>query len=475
MNCKFCMGELPEDTLVCPHCGRDNTPEEEAPLTEEENVVVVPEAPQDEQMQPEEDLGSSPKIKRMKRFAAISGCVAGLAVLATILLFGIMGNWKFLDFLKPRENNVQYKDSYTVSDKKAQSKHDVVVATLGDAKLTNGTLQVYYWMQVYDFLDYYGYYASYYGLDYTKPLDEQEFSGGGTWQQYFLEMALENWNSYQALALEADANGFVLDAEYQEILDNLEQTLTEAAQKQNMSSAEELIQSEMGAGCTLADYLEYRRVYYTGYQYFNRFYESLEFTDAELEAYFAEHEKEFKEKSITKDSGKYVDVRHILIKIEELSDKAEGQAEGDGDDGNYGYSQEAWDACLAEAQAILDTWLAGEQTEDSFAALATEKTEDPGSKDSGGLYTGVKVGQMVEPFEDWCFDEVRKVGDYGLVKTKHGYHIMYFSGSEEIWKAETRNAMISDATHQLVEDAAAKYTLDVDYKKIVLAEVSLAG
>lgn len=482
MNCKFCMGELPEDTLLCPHCGKDNAPEEETAA--EETVVVVPEEPQAEAITPEEDLGSSRQLKRMKRFAAVSGCIAGLAVLATLLLFGIQGNWKFLDFLKPRENNVQYKDSYTVSDKKAMSKHDVVVATLGDAQLTNGQLQIYYWMQVYDFLDYYGYYASYYGMDYTKPLDEQAFSGGGTWQQYFLESALENWHTYKALAMEAEANGFVMDEEHRTLLDNMEQTMAETAAEQGFATADELIQSEMGAGCTIEDYIEYMRVYYTGYLYFNEYYESLQYTDAELEAYFAANEETFSSKSITKESGKYVDVRHILIKIEEIKKDegtAEGQTEGETegedkeeDDGNYGYSQEAWDACLAEAQAILDSWLAGEKTEDSFAQLAGEKTEDPGSKENGGLYTGVKVGQMVEPFEDWCFDEVRVVGDYGLVKTQHGYHIMYFSGSEEIWKAESRNAMISESTNKLVQDAAEKYEIDVQFKKIVLAEVTLA-
>lgn len=487
MNCKFCMGELPEDTLLCPHCGKDNAPEEEAAAEEtaaEETVIVVPEESQAESVTPEEDLGSSKKLKRMKRVAAISGCIAGLAVLATVLLFGVQGNWKFLDFLKPRENNVQYKDDYSVSDKKAMDKHDVVVATLGDAQLTNGQLQIYYWMQVYDFLDYYGYYASYYGMDYTKPLGEQAFSGGGTWQQYFLEMALENWHTYAALAMEAEANGFTLDEKYQTELANMEQTMTDTAIKKGFATADELIQSEMGAGCTIEDYIEYMRVYYTGYLYFNEYYESLQYTDAELEAYFAANEETFSKNSITKESGKYVDVRHILIKIEEIKKDegtAEGQTEGETegedkkeDDGNYGYSQEAWDACLAEAQAILDSWLAGEKTEDSFAKLAGEKTEDPGSKENGGLYTGVKVGQMVKPFEEWCFDEVRVVGDYGLVKTQHGYHIMYFAGSEEIWKAESRNAMISEATNKLVQDAADKYEIDVQFKKIVLAEVSLA-
>ena len=35
---------------------------------------------------------------------------------------------------------------------------------------------------------------------------------------------------------------------------------------------------------------------------------------------------------------------------------------------------------------------------------------------------------MVQTFNDWCFDEARKTGDSGIVKTQFGYHIMYFVG-----------------------------------------------
>ena len=75
--------------------------------------------------------------------------------------------------------------------------------------------------------------------------------------------------------------------------------------------------------------------------------------------------------------------------------------------------------------------------------MAGEYSEDPGSKSKGGLYTGVTQGYMVEEFNDWIFDETRKPGDYGLVKTSIGYHIMYFSGSAEIWYTQAKQALLS--------------------------------
>ena len=112
-----------------------------------------------------------------------------------------------------------------------------------------------------------------------------------------------------------------------------------------------------------------------------------------------------------------VDVRHILIMPEK------------GEDGTA--TDEAWAEAEKKAKDVLEEFLAGDKTEETFAALAEEKSEDGGSKTNGGLYSGVLKGQMVAPFEDWCFAEDRQPGDTDIVKTSYGYHVMYFSGRGE--------------------------------------------
>lgn len=42
----------------------------------------------------------------------------------------------------------------------------------------------------------------------------------------------------------------------------------------------------------------------------------------------------------------------------------------------------------------------------------------------------VNLGQMVKPFEEWCFAS-HNVGDIDIVETDYGYHVMYFVGKEE--------------------------------------------
>ena len=156
-------------------------------------------------------------------------------------------------------------------------------------------------------------------------------------------------------------------------------------------------------------------------------------------------------------------VRHILIVPEG------GKTD---DKGNTTYSEEEWNACMTKAQAMLDQWLAGEATEDSFAALADEHSQDPGSE--GGLYEGVDEDtNFVTAFKDWYMDPVRQVGDYGLVKSEYGYHIMYYAGSELSWIFYTRQTMISETCNKAMEDARKAFPSEVDYSKISLGVVSL--
>lgn len=118
-----------------------------------------------------------------------------------------------------------------------------------------------------------------------------------------------------------------------------------------------------------------------------------------------------------------VNVRHILVQV--------------ASSGEAGESTDAdWEACKEKMDEIQAQWEETDMTEDAFAELAKEKSEDTGSASNGGLYEDVYKGQMVTEFNDWCFDASRQVGDWDVVKTSYGYHLMYFSGTgDEYWKS----------------------------------------
>jgi len=101
-----------------------------------------------------------------------------------------------------------------------------------------------------------------------------------------------------------------------------------------------------------------------------------------------------------------VNVRHILIKIPPP-----------GPDGKV--DPKGVEAARARAQDVLNQLKAGAKFED----LAKKYSEDPGSKDNGGLYENVERGRMVAEFDKAAFSLPKgQLSD--LVQTSFGFHIL---------------------------------------------------
>jgi len=140
---------------------------------------------------------------------------------------------------------------------------------------------------------------------------------------------------------------------------------------------------------------------------------------------------------------KTVNVRHILFQAD-TSELDTTSATYDAD------SKAIWEEAKAKAEDALAQWKAGAATADSFAELANELSDDPGSNTNGGLYNDVsKNSGYVESFENWCMDSGRKVGDTGIVETSYGYHVMYLDGfGDAYWKTLVRDEMTNAAMNE---------------------------
>ena len=257
-----------------------------------------------------------------------------------------------------------------------------------------------------------------------------------------------------------------MDPELQEELDNLEASMQESATQAGHETIQELLNADICPGINFEDYEKYLTEYYQGYSHYMYRCDTMEITDDMIETYFTENEEALAESEITKDSGKVVDVRHILV-------CPTGGTENE--DGTTTYSDDEWAACEKKGQDLLDRYLDGAQTEEFFAELAELYTEDPGSVETGGLYENVKTGDMVEEFDAWCFDENRKVGDTGLVRTTYGYHVMFYSGDEALWIYECREAVRDEKIGEFVNAAVDAHELKADYEKMMVGNVELTG
>jgi parvulin-like peptidyl-prolyl isomerase len=84
----------------------------------------------------------------------------------------------------------------------------------------------------------------------------------------------------------------------------------------------------------------------------------------------------------------------------------------------------------AEIRKKMDGILARAKKGEDFAALAKEFTEDPGSKETGGLYEDFARGRMVKAFEDAAFSvPAGQISD--IVETEYGFHILKVEGRKK--------------------------------------------
>ena len=477
MNCKFCNAEMDDNHKFCPFCGKAQAEElpTEEPVLEQVNVeeatpVENPVQETEAVVISEETTIETPVKPQRKNpwpvILGITGAVLGLAALAVALLLALGVDFKAL---LPRENNILAKDTYVVSDDKSVKKADTVIATMGDKVLTNDQLQIYYRMQVMDFLNYYGSYLSQLGLDTTKPFSEQEcyYNTEQNWEQFFVEKAIETWQNYQAVALMAEDAGFEMGEDWKQSLESLPTELETQASSGGYDSVDALLHDVIGPACNLDVYLEYVNLAYLSNAYYIALEEELKPTTDEVDAYFHENEEAFTQQGITKEAGNVASVRHLLVSPKGGTTNEET--------GETVYSDAEWATALKEAEDLLAKWKAGDATEQSFAALVEENTDDSGSLGTGGLYEGVAPGSnFVEEFRAWAIDATRVKGETDIVKTQFGYHIMYYVSGEPYWQSQATVQLASQRMTEKTKDAEATWPMEVNFKKIALAELKLS-
>ena len=128
-------------------------------------------------------------------------------------------------------------------------------------------------------------------------------------------------------------------------------------------------------------------------------------------------------------------VRHILVKFQ--STQPAGSTAG--------YTDEEKAAAKEKAEKILAEWKNGQANEDSFGELATNKSDDDGTKALGGLIKNIHRGSNLVPsFLNWAIDDARKEGDTGIVESEYGYHVMYSCAPSQ---QTYRDFMIENTMH----------------------------
>ncbi|HHU23354.1 MAG TPA: hypothetical protein GXZ52_08100 [Clostridiales bacterium] len=429
--------------------------------------------------------------------------------------------------------------------------------SIGGESYTTAEFNYMYFTNYYNFIQSYGDI-----FDTSKPLSKQPFSADMTWEDYFKQSTIDSLREMTMLCQRAEEAGFTLSQEEKDEIEINLHNLQNIYTLYGYPSLKQYLAAVYGRGCTLETVEKMMTKSYIANGYSKQVYDSLAYTDEELESHYQEKRDEYdsinyryyyvngsadkeagideetvmanaKEKAeliaagsvgdeeafaslvyehanedekedykdrdstlmsarggylsaeysewllsdervygettvieggagyhvlmfISREDNHYnlAQVRHILIKAEA--------------DENGEYSDEAKAEARKKAEEILAQWKDGEATEESFAELAKEHSQDTASSENGGLYDSVNKGQMVEEFDAFCFEEGRKPGDtaivYGESSVYAGYHIMYYVGEGRLYSDYlAENALRSNDYNEWKNAQMESYVADTKF------------
>ena len=456
--------------------------------------------------------------------------------------------------------------------------------TVGEHELSNAELNYFFVDEVQAFYSQYGSYAMMFGLDVTKPLDEQVTNEetGATWADDFLDSAKETAKAVYALTDEAAKQGYTLsEDEMASIENNLAYMEAYAMFNLGYSDMETYLKAVYGHGASEESFREYAELTSLAQSFQNSYADSLTYDDAALREREAENydnyssfsynsyylnATNFREGGTTAEDGtttysdeekaaavkaaeetakalaegEYESIADFDKAIADLSINAEvedaastvyentgyanvntvirdwviddSRTEGEltyipststttAEDGTETtttngyyvvwyvgrndnnetmsnvrhilvqfqggttdettkvttYSDEEKATAKAEAEEILNEWKAGKASEETFATLASEKTDDTASAANGGLIENINISSnYVTNFKNWALAD-HKAGDTDIIETEYGYHVMYYCGDTELTYRDYQ------ITNELVsEDTSAWFTALVE-------------
>lgn len=266
--------------------------------------------------------------------------------------------------------------------------------TVGSHKISEVEFDYYYALASNDYLDTYGSYLSYLGLDISGSFENQAYSDTMSWKDYFDQLAVNAIIQNKALLDEAEAAGFTYDAsaEYEAFVANSKEAAAEAG-----VTLGRYYRATFGQYATASNLKPFIEEGYIASAYYRAVAEAREAGEAEIRAYYAEN------------TATYDSVDYLLTQI----DAEIPEAKVITDEGGNEFTEEPTEE---EIQAAMDA--AKEQADEALLVIEEEGTETVGS-----LRSGVSTY-----YRDWLFDDARKEGDTTVIEdsVNYRYYVLMF-------------------------------------------------
>lgn len=272
---------------------------------------------------------------------------------------------------------------------------------IGDYKITKDEVDFYYYSTVNTFEGNYGSYLSYFGIDTSLPYSEQEYSEGFTWEDYFVEGAIETMQEVYAFydaALSSD-----MEYDLDELLEEEMKDLTEAAES-NGYTVEQYIELLFGDRMTVKKFKKYISKQLIASEYSTYLSDNYDVTDEMIEEEIEENKQNY-----------YIaSYRSYSVSFSTSSDASDEEAE----------------AYQAEVKAEIDALVAQITDEESYKSVMTEyigsEDEDFDIDDKTLVEDAMLSSSSVSSdISDWLLEDGRKEGDVEAVEGSSSYYILY--------------------------------------------------
>ena len=364
-----------------------------------------------------------------------------------------------------------------------------VALTVGDSQLSNAELNYFYIDTLNNFYSQNGSYAALFGLDVTKPLNEQ-FTGGEndeTWADYFTDSAISNATATYALYEAAVAAGHTLTEDEKVNLDTLDTSLDFYAAMYGYTDAKSYLKAQYGPGATVEGYRSYAEKTLLAQSYQAAYSDSLVFEDADL--------REAEKENFHQYSSFAYNYYHLST-----SNFLEGGTTAE--DGTTTYTDEERAAAVAAAEEAAKSLTGADITtiEALDAAIAALPMNEGKENIASTRYDAQAYTSISSVVSQWLADESRTEGDITYLenattaedgtKTINGYYVVRYESTDDNTFAlkNVRHILVSfeggttdeygSTTYSDEEKAAAMTTAQqilTEWKAGEATEASFAG
>lgn len=255
-----------------------------------------------------------------------------------------------------------------------------------------------------------GQYASYYGLDKSKPLDQQEMNDMAkmmtgvtedmTWDTYFKNEAKEALVNVTALCKAAKAEDFAFTDAMQKEIDSTTDVINQYAQQSGMS-AKAYLKAMFGSYMTVPTFQKVLKDSVIASHYDANYTDNLTYSDAEIADYYDKNQDTFQVASY----------EYIYFNGLASATDAEGNTVEPTDEENAAATAAAKEA----ADAALKRYQAGEALEDIA-----------GDYDIGTYASPSGIPSSGDTLSAWVFDSARHANDVEVLQDGANYYLVLF-------------------------------------------------